>query len=62
MGEKLVKGDIAYLDYEVWVSQPDGSFKIHDTTREEVAKKEGVHEEKRVYGPVPVIVGAERLM
>jgi len=62
MVEKLAKGDIVYLDYEAWVSQPDGSFRLHDTTREELAKKEAVHEEKKIYGPVPVIVGADRLM
>jgi len=62
MSENLAKGDIAYLDYEIWVSQPDGSFRLHDTTRDEVAKKENVHDEKKVYGPVPVIIGSERLM
>jgi FKBP-type peptidyl-prolyl cis-trans isomerase 2 len=62
MGEKLEKGDIAFLDYETWVSQPDGSYKLHDTTREELAKKEGIHQEKRIYGPVPVLVGGERLL
>ena len=62
MAEKLTKGDIAYVDYDIWVSQPDGSFRLHDTTRDEVAKKENVHDEKKVYGPVPVIIGSERLM
>jgi len=62
MAQTLSKGDIAYIEYDLWLSQPDGSWKLRETTSEELAKKEGVHEEKRVYTAIPVIVGADRLM
>ncbi|HKZ48557.1 MAG TPA: peptidylprolyl isomerase [Thermoplasmata archaeon] len=61
MGGTLAKGDIAYVDFDLWVSQPDGTWKLHDTTREASAKQENVHDEKKVYAPMPVVVGADRL-
>lgn len=59
--EKVEKGDIIYLEIDSWIVNPDGTRKLHDTTREELAKQEKIHEEKRVYGESPAIVGHSRL-
>jgi len=59
--QKLEKGDIAYVEIDSWVLSPDGTKKLHDTTREELAKQEKVHDEKKVYGEMPVFLGKDRL-
>lgn len=35
---------------------------VFDTTSEEVAKKEGVYDEKRIYHPMPVILGEKQVI
>ncbi len=59
---KVSKGDIAWIDYEGWVLNPNGSRALFDTTREALAKAENKHDEKKVYAEFPVIVGHGRLL
>ncbi len=50
----MKKGDIVYVDFDVRIKE---SGEYYRTTREEVAKENDMYDEKRMYGPVPVIVG-----
>lgn len=59
---KVKAGDLVYLEYEGWIQQPSGPEDLFDTTKEELAKEQEVHDEKRTYGDVPIVVGKERLM
>src|SRR3989454_9999061 len=59
---KIAKGDIIWIDYEGWILNPNGARTLFDTTREEVAKKEGKLEEKKVYAEFPIIVGHGRIL
>ncbi len=59
--DTIQKGDIIWLEYDAWTVNPNGTQTLFDTTREEVAKKEGKFEEKKVYMEQPVIVGKDRL-
>src|SRR3989454_4952277 len=59
---KIAKGDVVWIDYEGWVLNPNGTRTLFDTTREEVAKKEGKFEEKKVYDEFPIIVGHGRIL
>ena len=58
---KVGKGDIVYVELDSWIMNPDGSKKLFDTTSEELAKKEKIFEEKKIYGEAPVFLGRERL-
>jgi FKBP-type peptidyl-prolyl cis-trans isomerase 2 len=59
-GAKVEKGDVIRLEYELWLVIPDGKEELYDTTNEELAKKENVHNEKKIYESVPLIVGHDR--
>src|SRR2546425_4047201 len=58
----ISKGDIVWIDYEGWTLSPNGTRTLVDTTREEIAKKEGKFEEKKVYAEFPIIVGHGRIL
>ncbi len=55
----LQKGDFVLVEYEVRTKDTN---RLVDTTDEELAKKEGVYEQDRVYGPVLVVVGEGKLI
>src|SRR2546426_6673995 len=59
---KIAKGDIIWIDYEGWILNPNGARTLFDTTRREVAKREGSLEEKKVYAEFPIIVGHGRIL
>jgi FKBP-type peptidyl-prolyl cis-trans isomerase 2 len=61
MDVKLAKGDLAYLDYDVFIVAGGDQRTLHETTRADVAKAENKYEEKRAYSPVPVVVGHDRM-
>lgn len=55
------KGDIVWIEYDAWTVNPNGTQTLFDTTHEDVAKKEGKFDEKKVYIEVPAVVGRGRL-
>jgi FKBP-type peptidyl-prolyl cis-trans isomerase 2 len=59
--ETVEKGDIVWLEYDAWSLNPNGTQTLFDTTHDEVAKKEGKFDEKKVYIEVPVVLGHGRL-
>jgi len=59
---KIEKGDVVWIDYEGWILNPDGNRILFDTTREELAKKEDKHDEKKMYSEFPIIVGHGRVL
>jgi FKBP-type peptidyl-prolyl cis-trans isomerase 2 len=59
--ETIEKGDIVWLEYDAWTINPNGTQTLFDTTHEEVAKKEGKVDEKKVYIETPVVAGKGRL-
>lgn len=59
---KLKEGDLVYIELEGWIDTPSGSPELFDTTREDLAKEHDLHDEKRVYGPSPMVLGQDRLM
>ncbi len=59
--EAIEKGDIVWIEYDAWTVNPNGTQTLFDTTHDEVAKKEGKFDEKKVYIEVPVVVGRGRL-
>jgi len=61
MEAKLTAGDIAYIEYDVWIVGPGDQRTLHETTHAEVAKGADKYDEKKAYVPVPVVVGHERL-
>ncbi len=58
-GNPLKKGDIIHLDYEAWLM--DGN-ELFDTTKEKLAKDNEIYDEKVNYKPIPIIVGAEKVV
>jgi FKBP-type peptidyl-prolyl cis-trans isomerase 2 len=52
---KMKSGDFVYIEYTAKVSD---SGEIFDTTKEDVAKKEGIFNERIKYGPLPIIIDA----
>ena len=63
MGKDIVeKGDIVYLEFDGFALQPDGKEQLFDTTHEDQAKEHLIHEEKRLYAPIPILVGQKRLI
>ena len=50
----MKKGDIIQLEYEAWLV--DGN-ELFDTTKESLAKKHNIYDEKATYDPTPIIVG-----
>ncbi len=61
MDVNLAKGDLAYIDFDVFIVGPGEQKTLHETTRAEVAKAEGKYEEKHAYMPVPVVIGHDRV-
>ena len=59
--DTIDKGDIVWLEYDAWTVNPNGTQTLFDTTHDEVAKKEGKFDEKKVYIEVPVVLGRGRL-
>lgn len=59
--DSIEKGDIVWLEYDAWTVNPNGTQTLFDTTHDEVAKKEGKFDEKKVYIETPVAVGRGRL-
>jgi FKBP-type peptidyl-prolyl cis-trans isomerase 2 len=60
-GEKLAKGDLAYLEFDLFIVRPDDE-ELYDTTREDSAKDNDIFDEKKVYEEVPFIVGEKRFL
>ena len=52
------KGALVRVDYEAWTE--DGE--LFDTTKRDVAKEHGKHNEEVVYEPLPVLVGTGRVI
>src|SRR5881409_1110511 len=61
ISETIEKGDIVWIEYDAWTVNPNGTLTLFDTTHDEVAKKEGKFDEKKVYIEVPVVIGRGRL-
>jgi FKBP-type peptidyl-prolyl cis-trans isomerase 2 len=59
--DTLQKGDLAYLDFDLFIVRPDEN-ELYDTTREESAKENDIFDEKKVYAEVPFIVGQSRFL
>ena len=59
--ETIEKGAIVWIEYDAWTVNPNGTLTLFDTTHDEVAKKEGKFDEKKVYIEVPVVIGRGRL-
>jgi len=55
----MEKGDFIEIDF---VARVKGSNKIFDLTRADIAKKEGIFDEKRKYKPLVVCLGAGHLL
>ncbi|MFQ6012199.1 MAG: FKBP-type peptidyl-prolyl cis-trans isomerase [Thermoplasmata archaeon] len=62
MAESIKVGNLVYLEYDGWIETPGGPPQLFDTTDEARAKENDLFEEKRSYGPLPVLVGGGRLM
>ncbi|MFQ5908965.1 MAG: peptidylprolyl isomerase [Thermoplasmata archaeon] len=62
MVESIKEGNLVYLEYDGWIESPGGPPQLFDTTDEERAQENGLFDEKRTYGELPVIVGGGRLM
>ncbi|ASJ09123.1 peptidylprolyl isomerase [Thermococcus siculi] len=56
---KVQKGDVIRLHYTGKVKE---TGEIFDTTHEDVAKAAGIYNEKGIYGPVPIAVGAGHVL
>ncbi|MDV3103431.1 FKBP-type peptidyl-prolyl cis-trans isomerase [Thermococcus waiotapuensis] len=56
---KVQRGDVIRLHYTGKVQE---TGEIFDTTYEEVARKAGIYNEKGIYGPVPIAVGAGHVL
>lgn len=54
----VAKGSLVKVDYEAWTE--DGE--LFDTTKRDVAKANGKHDENVVYEPLPVLIGAGRVI
>ena len=61
VSDTIEKGDIVWIEYDAWTVTPNGALTLFDTTHDEVAKKEGKFDEKKVYIEVPVVIGRGRL-
>ncbi len=59
--DRIEKGDIVWLEYDASTVNPNGTQTLFDTTHDEVAKKEGKFDEKKVYIEMPVALGRGRL-
>ncbi len=57
----MEKGDIIKWEYDAWIVE-EGKEELFDTTNEELAKENGIHDPNVKYGPMYSIIGAERLI
>ena len=57
----MEKGNIIRWEYDAWVVEGDKEDLV-DTTNEELAKENGIHDPNLNYGPMISIVGAGRLI
>ena len=57
------KGDIVRWDYEGWTvgAKPEDN-ELFETTIETLAKEKEIHREGALYGPAPLIIGADRMV
>jgi FKBP-type peptidyl-prolyl cis-trans isomerase 2 len=62
LADAAKKGDLVYVDYELWVVNPGGQEELYETTKADLAKENGIFNEKRVYSEHPVVLGQGRLM
>jgi FKBP-type peptidyl-prolyl cis-trans isomerase 2 len=53
----IKKGDIVQLELDAWIGE---TGKLFQTTSKENARKEGIYDERTVYGPVYEVVGKNR--
>ncbi|HUR68314.1 MAG TPA: FKBP-type peptidyl-prolyl cis-trans isomerase [Candidatus Thermoplasmatota archaeon] len=54
----VAKGSLVRVDYEAWTEEGE----LFDTTKRDVAKANGKFDENVVYEPLPVLVGAGRVI
>jgi len=54
----VAKGNLVRVDYEAWTEEGE----LFDTTKRDVAKASGKFDENVVYEPLPVLVGAGRVI
>lgn len=52
----MKKGDIVYLDFDLKIKETGEYYK---TTKEDIANKNDIYDEKAIYGPRAVIVGSD---
>ncbi len=57
----MEKGDIIRWEFEAWIVE-DGNEILFDTTKEDLAKEQGIHDPNVKYGPMVSIVGVGRLI
>ncbi len=57
----MEKGDIIKWEYDAWIVE-EGKEELFDTTNEELAKENGIHDPNIKYGPMVSVVGAGRLI
>jgi len=51
--EKIERGDIIRIEYDLWIKDDDILF---ETTHRELAEEQGITDENAVYEPIPLIV------
>jgi len=61
MEAKLAAGDIAYIEYDVWIVGPGEQRTLHETTRADVAQAADKYDEKKAYVAIPVVLGKDRV-
>jgi len=61
MESRLAVGDLAYIEYDLWIVGPGEQRTLHDTTHEDAAKAADKYDEKRAYVPLAVVVGKDRV-
>jgi FKBP-type peptidyl-prolyl cis-trans isomerase 2 len=59
----MQKGDIVRWDYEGWIvgAKPEDN-ELFETTVETLATEKNIHREGALYGPAPLVIGAERMV
>lgn len=55
----MKEGDVVRFDYTLWL---DGEKKPLDTSQEEVAEKQGIHRDGKVYAPLTVTLGRRQII
>ena len=59
----MQKGDIVRWDYEGWIvgAKPEDN-ELFETTVETLAKEKNIDKEGALYGPAPLVIGADRMV